>query len=311
MATPVPVGVIGVGRIGAPLVARLVAAGHEVVATDIRPDRRELVERAGARWASDAASVAAVSSVVFTVLPGGPELGELALGADSFLEHLGAGTIWIDLTSASIELGRQCSDAARAHGVDYLDAPIGGGVPGMREGAVTLYVGGEGRVLDAVEELLSSFASSVHHVGGSGTGYLVKLLINLLWFGQAALTAEALLLAQNHGVSPDRMSTVLRGSAGDSAFVANYLPALLAGDYLRDFGLDRCVEELDSIERTADRAESPHPLTAAVAELHRAALRRYGPVDGELMGPALLEEQAGSLLRGDPEPPAARRPRIT
>lgn len=300
------VGVVGVGRIGAPLVARLVAAGYEVVATDIRPERREFVEGAGARWAADAASVAAAGSVVFTVLPGGPELGELVLGSDRFLEQMGADTIWIDLTSASIELGRQCSDAARVHGVDYLDAPIGGGVPGMREGAVTLYVGGERRVLDAVEELLNSFASSVHHVGGNGTGYLVKLLINLLWFGQAALTTEALLLAQNHGVSPDRMRTVLSGSAGDGAFVADYLPALLAGDYLRDFGLDRCVEELDSIERTADQADSPHPLTTAVTELHRTALRRYGPVDGELMGPAWLEEQAGSLLRGDPEHPGAR-----
>ena len=174
----------------------------------------------------------------------------------------------------------------------------------MREGEVTLYVGGERRVLDAVEELLRSFASSVHHVGGNGAGYLAKLLINLLWFGQAALTTEALLMAQRHGVSPDQMRTVLHGSAGDGAFVARHLPALLAGDYLRDFGLDRCVEELDSIERTADRAGTPHPLTSAVAELHRGALRHYGPVDGELMGPAWLEEQAGSRLRGEQEPPA-------
>ena len=300
----VAVGVIGVGRIGAPLVARLVAAGHKVVATDLRPDRREFVEQSGARWAADAASVADVCGVVFTVLPGGPELSELVLGPGRLLAHLRAGAIWIDLTSASVEVGRQCADAARAHGVAYLDAPIGGGVPGMRDGAVTLYVGGENHVLEAVEELLSSFASSVHHVGDNGTGYLTKLLINLLWFGQATLTTEALLLAQRHGVSPDRMSTVLRDSAGDSAFATRHLPALLAGDYLRDFGLDRCVEELDSIEHTAESAGLPHPLTAAVAELHRAALHRYGPVDGELMGPAWLEEQAGSQLRSEPEPPA-------
>ena len=292
------VGVIGVGRIGTPLVARLVAAGHEVVATDIRPERQEIAESAGAQWAPDAAHVAAVSAVVFTVLPGSPELSELILGPARLLERIGAGTIWIDMTSASAEVGRQCSDAADVLGVDHLDAPIGGGVPGMRDGTVTLYAGGERRVLDAVEELLSSFASSVHHVGGNGSGYLAKLLINLLWFGQAALTTEALLVAQRHGISPDRMHEVLLGSAGDSAFAARHLPALLAGDYLRDFGLDRCVEELDSVEHTADGAGLPHPITTAVAELHREALRRYGPVDGELLGPAWLEEQAGSLLRG-------------
>jgi 3-hydroxyisobutyrate dehydrogenase-like beta-hydroxyacid dehydrogenase len=302
LAADVTVGVIGVGRIGAPLVARLVATGHEVVATDLRPEQREIVEQSGAQWAADAASVARACGVVFTILPGGPELSELVLGPGRLLAHLGAGTIWIDMTSASVEVGRQCADAARAHDVAYLDAPIGGGVSGMRDGAVTLYVGGERRVLEAVEELLSSFASSVHHVGDNGTGYLTKLLINLLWFGQATLTTEALLLAQRHGVSPDRMRTVLHDSAGDGAFVTRHLPALLAGDYLRDFGLDRCVEELDSIENTAERAGLPHPLTAAIAELHRTALRQYGPVDGELMAPAWLEEQAGSRLRSEPEP---------
>ena len=224
------VGVVGVGRIGAPLVARVVGAGHEVVATDVRPERRQAVEQAGARWAPDAAAVAAASSVVFTVLPGSPELSELILGSGHLLAHMDAHTTWIDMTSASVEVGRQCADAARARGVDYLDAPIGGGVSGMRDGTVTLYVGGEHRVLETADELLRSFASKVHHVGGNGAGYLAKLLINLLWFGQAALTTEALLLAQRHGVSPDRMSEVLNGSAGDGAFVAHHLPALLASD---------------------------------------------------------------------------------
>jgi 3-hydroxyisobutyrate dehydrogenase-like beta-hydroxyacid dehydrogenase len=110
-----------------------------------------------------------------------------------------------------------------------------------------------------------------------------------------------MLLAQKHGQSPGHLGEMLRGSAGDSAFAERHLPALLAGDYLADFGLDRCVEELDSVERTASRAEVPHPVTAAVAALHRSALRRYGPVDGELMAAAWLEEQAGTRLQ-DPPP---------
>jgi 3-hydroxyisobutyrate dehydrogenase len=295
----VSVGVVGVGRIGVPLIARLVAAGHDVAATDIRPEQRRAAEEVGAQWMPDAARVAANRGVVFTVLPGSPELSELVLGSGGLLAHMRAGTIWVDMTSASVELGRRCADAARIHGVDYLDAPIGGGVPAMREGSATLFVGGESRVLDQVDAVLRSFASSVQHVGANGAGYLAKLLINLLWFGQAALTTEALLLAQRHGVSPERMSEVLHGSAGDGAFAARHLPALLAGDYLRDFGLDRCVEELDAIETTAEGAGTPHPLTSAVAELHRAALDHYGPVDGELMGPAWLEEQAGTRLSGE------------
>ncbi|MFB9302740.1 NAD(P)-dependent oxidoreductase [Kibdelosporangium philippinense] len=286
------VGVVGVGRIGAPLVARLVAAGHDVVATDIRPECRALVEESGAQWAPDATKVTA--KVVFTVMPGNQELHDLA---GDLLSHMDEGSVWIDLTSASLELGEECARAARENGVAYLDAPIGGGVAAMQEGTVTLYVGGDPAVLEANTPVLTSFAKAVHHAGASGMGYLTKLLINLLWFGHATLTTEVLLLAQRHGQSPDRMRHLLRGSAGDSAYVQHHLPALLQGDYLRDFGLDRCVEELDSIERTASQARTPHPLTSVIAELHRAALDRYGPVDGELMASALLEEQAQLFLR--------------
>lgn len=294
------IGVVGVGRIGAPLVARLVAAGHEVLATDARAERQQPVEEAGARWTPRSADVAEFGEMVMTALPGGPELREVVLGPASLLRSMNAHAIWIDMTSASIELGLDCARQARACEVEYLDAPIGGGVPAMREGTVTLYVGGERGVLASADPVLRSFAGTIHHVGGNGTGYLVKLLINLLWFGQAALTTEALLLARRHGVPAERMQEVLHGSAGDSAFAARYLPALLQGDYLRDFGLDRCVEELDSVESSAEQAETPHPVTSSVAELHRAALRRFGPVDGELMGPAWLEEQAGLRL-GEPD----------
>jgi 3-hydroxyisobutyrate dehydrogenase-like beta-hydroxyacid dehydrogenase len=78
---------------------------------------------------------------------------------------------------------------------------------------------------------------------------------------------------------------------------AQDVPALLDGDYLTDFGLDRCVDELEAVERSAGHVGTPHPLTSAVADVHRAALRHYGPVDGELMAAAWLEEQADARLR--------------
>ena len=287
---------VGVGRIGTALVGRLVSAGHEVAATDVEPDRRTAVEALGARWAADAATATTGSAIVFTVLPGGPELADLVLGAGQLLSHVDSSAVWVDLTSASFEAGQDFARAAEQRGIGYLDAPIGGGVPAMRAGTVRLYVGGAAEVLAEVEPVLRAFAESIEHVGGPGRGYLTKLLINLLWFGAASLTTEALLLGQRHGVAPDRLREVLLGSAGDSAFVRHHLPALLAGDYLADFGLDRCVEELESVEHSAAEAGTPHPVTSAVAELHRSALRRFGLVNGELMGPALLEEQAGTRL---------------
>lgn len=291
------VAVIGVGRIGFPLVERLLAAGHRVTAHDVRPEVELRVRSAGARWAPRLADAVSGSEVVFTVLPGSSELEALVLGTDGLLGLLSPGTTWIDLTSAAPDLGARLAAAARVAAIAYLEAPIGGGVRAMHDGTVRLYVGGPASVLEAARPILRAFACDVQHMGGHGAGYVAKLLVNALWFGQAAMTAEALLLAQRAGIDVSVMSAALLDSAGDSAFVRGHLPALLRGDYLTDFGLDRCVEELDAVSRLADDEALPHPMLAALTDLHRAALRHFGAVDGELMGVALLEAQAGSVLR--------------
>jgi len=122
-------------------------------------------------------------------------------------------------------------------------------------------------------------------------------LVNLLWFGQGLASAEAVLIGRSAGLQPARLREVLMTGPASSAFISSYLPSPSRGDYLTSFGLDRCVEELDSIERHAHREGLPAAVTSLVARLHREALDRFGPVDGELMGVAYLEDQAGQRLR--------------
>lgn len=286
--------VVGVGRVGTALVERLVERGHHVSAFDVLPARRHAVEQAGAHWVDDVTSALGAGEVVFTVLPGSPELR--AFTNSALPRTLRPGAVWIDMTSASPEASRASAELAVAHGLRYLDAPVAGGAEAVRAGSATLYVGGDQATLLRARPALEAFAGAVHPVGSHGAGHLVKLLINLLWFGQVGLVTEGLLLAQRHGLSPEHVASLLEGSAADSAFLVRHLPALLRGDYLADFGLDRCVEELAAVEDAAAAAEIPHPVTSAVADLHRAALEAYGPIDGELLAAAWLESRAGRAL---------------
>jgi 3-hydroxyisobutyrate dehydrogenase-like beta-hydroxyacid dehydrogenase len=93
--------------------------------------------------------------------------------------------------------------------------------------------------------------------------------------------------------------------AAGSRFIRHDLPALFAGDLMQTFGLDRCCEELQIVTGLARDHHVPFRVSEAVADVYRRALRRYGPIDGELLGVALLEEQAGLPLR---HPPTARGP---
>jgi 3-hydroxyisobutyrate dehydrogenase len=256
----------------------------------------------GARWGGTAAEVAAEADVLITVLPGPGEVRDVMAGRGGVLAALPATATWIDMTSSSPAVGQVLLAAARARGISVLEAPAGGGVPEARAGTLQLFVGGDSALVERHRALLEVLADPqrITHVGGHGAGYLAKLLVNLLWFGQAVATAEALLLARRAGIDLDVLRHALIHSAASSAFIRDDLGALLAGDYLTCFGLDRCCEELTTVTALGREHDVPFELSALVERIHQRALSRYGPADGELLAVALLEEEAGVRLRHGP-----------
>ncbi|MFC1418054.1 NAD(P)-dependent oxidoreductase [Streptacidiphilus cavernicola] len=291
------IGLVGTGRMGTPICANLVSAGYPVTACDVRPERERAARRSGADWRSSAAETAGAADVLITVLPGAAEVAEVM--DDAVLDALGAGAVWIDMSSNAPGAAAPIRERALTRGVEVLEAPIGGGPDDAAAGTLRLFVGGDAALLERLRPLLSAVADPdrIAHLGGPGTGYTAKLLVNLLWFGQAAATAEALLLGQRAGIDPGVLRRTLADSAASSAFIHRDLPSLFAGDYLASFGLDHIHEQLATTTALARDLGTPHTITEAVRALHHAALTRYGPADGELLAVALLEEQAGTLLR--------------
>ncbi|RPE46998.1 3-hydroxyisobutyrate dehydrogenase/2-hydroxy-3-oxopropionate reductase [Streptomyces sp. Ag109_O5-1] len=251
----------------------------------------------GADWAPSVAAAVAGADVLVTVVPG-PDEAAAAL-PDAVFAALATGAVWIDMTSNAPAAARELRQRAGAHGVDVLEAPMGGSPDDAEQGRLWLFVGGSADVLDRCRPLLEAVTTSdrIRHMGGPVTGYTTKLLINLLWFGQATATAEALLLGRRAGIDLTALHGTLAGSAAGSDFIRRDLPALFAGDYLRSYGLDRIHDQLKVITEEAQDLGTPHEMADTVLRIHRQALERFGPVDGELLAVALLEEAAGTLLR--------------
>jgi 3-hydroxyisobutyrate dehydrogenase len=293
------IGFLGVGRMGLPMCANLVRAGHEVVAHDLRPERRAPALARGCRWAADASEAAASADVLVTMLPGPHEVVEAMTGPGGALPALRAGATWIDMTSNSAVSAEPVRVQALAGGVDVLEAPVGGGVTAAEDGTLKLYVGGDREVLERNRPLLEVLGDPrrIVHLGGHGTGYTAKLLVNLLWFGQAVATAEALLLGRRAGIDLGVLRGALSDSAAASEFIRRDLDALLAGDYMTSFGVDRCHEELANVVAQARALGVPFEVSSSVERIYRRALARYGAADGELLAVALLEEEAGVELR--------------
>lgn len=277
------VGVVGLGRMGLPICARLCAAGFDVTATDARADLRTAATGAGARWSGRVDELAARVDLLVTILPGSAEV-------ESVIDPVaGSGTLWLEMSSAAPRVAR----AIAARAIRALDAPVAGGPEAAREGELESFVGGDEDDLAAARPVLDRLARRIVHVGPRGAGYAAKLLANSLWFTQAVAVAEALAIAARCGLDPERMRATLEGSAAASRFIAHDAPALLAGDNLSTFALGRCCDQLDEVVAMAAEQLLPARLIGEVAGAHRRALERYGDVGGELLGARLVLDDAG------------------
>ena len=288
------IGVLGVGRMGAPIARNLSAAGFDVTVYDSDRGRSG---RVGTPVAASASDLAAKSDILITVLPGIAEIEDAMIGSRPLVDAMAAHSLWLDFTSSDPRVAHAIAERANERGIDSVGAPMAGGVAEAENRSLRFYAAGAASAIGRVLPILDVLGS-VERVGDTiEAGYVTKLLANLLWFGQVVAVTEALLLGQVLGLSPAVLRSQLASSAGGSVFIDEYLDRLLDGDYLETFGIDRCVEELDTLVSLARSAEVPFELSSTVARLHREALERFGVVDGELLGAKLLEERAGARLR--------------
>jgi 3-hydroxyisobutyrate dehydrogenase-like beta-hydroxyacid dehydrogenase len=277
------VGVVGVGRMGLPVCLRLLERGFDVVATDLIAERRAPAVAAGAAWAGDARAAAASADIVITLLPGPDEVASVA---GDVAAAMVPGAVWVDMSTAGPR-------PPLPWGARALDAPVGGGPGAARHGGLHCFAGATAGDLEAARPVLEALTDRIVHVGPPGSGYVVKLLANLLWFEHAVAVSEALTVARRAGLDVDVVRDALGHSAAASRFLSSDAGALLRGDDLSSFSLARCCRQLESILALGDELAVPLDLPAAVLAVHREALRRYGDVDGELLGARFVAERGG------------------
>src|SRR5262245_45404864 len=147
------IGFIGLGTMGASMAANLQRAGHDLVINDIRPDAGATHLAAGAEWADSPRAVGQRSDVVFTSLPGPPEVEAVAL---DLLEGLAPGKTYFDLSTSSPTLARRLHAQYQARGVELLDAPVSGGPAGAKSGQLALWVGGDEAVFERHRAILEA-----------------------------------------------------------------------------------------------------------------------------------------------------------
>jgi 3-hydroxyisobutyrate dehydrogenase len=294
------VGFIGLGRMGAPMCGNILAAGHDLLVHDVRRDAAAGLLAAGAAWAGSPREAAADREVVITMLPGPSQVEEVLHGPGGLLGGLPAGAIWMDMSTSTPAVADKVRSLAASRGVAVLDAPVSGGVTGARDGTLQIFAGAAAGDYQRVRPLLAAMGDRerILHVGPPGSGYTVKLMINLLWFAHLTITAEVLTVGVSAGVDPGVLRRSLLASAAASHFLEyDVLSVLERGDFDSSFVLALACKDLGLAVDLARQTGVPAEVSALVEQIYRRARAQYGDEGGQMLPMKLLEDLTKTPIR--------------
>jgi 3-hydroxyisobutyrate dehydrogenase len=226
------VGFIGLGRMGSGMARNILTSGFELTAFDLSSEATDVLKKGGARIASSVGDVARECEVVFTSLPGPPEVEAVARDKDGVLDNARPGLTWFDLSTSSLGLLRELHDELATRGVVMLDAPVSGGPAGAETGDLVVWVGGQEAVFEKYRPILRAFARHPMRVGDIGAGTVTKLAHNATGYMILLSLAETFSLATKAGMDPlDLWEALKLGVVGKQSPLDGLVRQFLPGEY--------------------------------------------------------------------------------
>ncbi|NKY33532.1 NAD(P)-dependent oxidoreductase [Nocardia speluncae] len=208
------IGFVGAGRMGVPMIRRLVTAGHSVRAVGRNPAGREAISAAGATTVGSAAEAGENAEAVVICVFTDDQVREVCLGS-GLLDTMPHDSVLILHTTGSPDT----ATAIAATGRRVVDAPVSGGPHNIADGAITVFLGGDTEAVERARPVLSAYADPVLPVGALGNGQRVKLVNNALFAAQIGLVTEAVRLAGQLGLAESEVLAALPHASSSSRAV--------------------------------------------------------------------------------------------
>jgi 3-hydroxyisobutyrate dehydrogenase len=286
---------LGLGAIGRPMAARIAAAGIPLTVWNRTAERAAaFAAEANARQATTPADAARDADVVITCFPESRHVHALLEGPEGLLAGMKRGNTLVDCTSGDPATSRLIAAALASHGIDFLDAPVSGGVIGAEKGTLTVMVGGDADVLDRVRPVLDAFSQKIVHCGATGAGDTVKAVNQAFLAIHLLSAAEGLATLVKEGVDPKLALEVINASSGRSNSSMNLIPErVLTRAFPRTFRLALLEKDIGIAAGLARDNRVPAPVTMLTADLFRVARGELGELADHVEIVKMIEQWAG------------------
>jgi 3-hydroxyisobutyrate dehydrogenase-like beta-hydroxyacid dehydrogenase len=295
------IGFIGLGTMGALIAGNLQKAGFSLAVHDVRQAAAEKHIAAGATWQATPKAVAEQSDIVFTSLPGPPEVEQVALGETGLLAGMRSGAAWFDLSTVAPSLVRRLHEEFGKRGVHMLDAPVSGGPSGAASGRLAIWVGGEQAVFDRHKAVLDAIGDQARYIGPIGSASVAKLVHNCAGYAINVALAEVFTMGVKAGVEPLVLFEAIRQGALGRTRVFDRLSEQFLPAKFDPPAFSLTLAHKDVSLATALGREFNVPMkmaNIALAEMTEALNRGWGHRDSRV-AMLLQEERAGVEIACD------------
>ncbi|MEI8265554.1 MAG: 2-hydroxy-3-oxopropionate reductase [Betaproteobacteria bacterium] len=282
-STPLKIGFIGLGIMGAPMAGHLIAAGHTVF-VHTRSKVAPAIAQSRATQCTTARGVAERADIIFTMLPDTPDVERVLFGADGVAEGLraaaaaseGGRKVVVDMSSISPIATKAFAERIQALGADYLDAPVSGGEVGAKNAALTIMVGGDEAVFERVKPLFALMGKNITLVGAAGAGQVAKVANQIIVALNIEAVAEALLFAAKAGADPAKVRQALMGGFASSRILEVHGERMIKRTFDPGFRIELHQKDLNLALSSARALGVSLPNTATAQELFSACAAHGG-----------------------------------
>jgi len=272
------IGFIGLGNMGAPMAINLVKAGHSVKVFDLSAEAIASLVNNGASEASSAVQAVTDVDYVISMLPAGKHVeGLYVTGDQPLFDHISKSTLVIDSSTIDAKTAKSVGNEAAQRAINFIDAPVSGGVGGAVAGTLSFMVGASDQQFEQAKPVLDVMGKNIFHAGIQGSGQVAKACNNMLLAILMSGTSEALNMGVENGLDPKVLSEIMRLSSGGNWALEVYNPfpgvmpnAPASNDYQGGFQVDLMCKDLGLAMDLSEQSGSATPMGTKAQELFKA-----------------------------------------
>lgn len=286
---------LGIGLMGNPMAKNLLKKGYKVIAWNRTSAKAEALSAYGAQIAHSLEKISS-ANIVITMLEAGPQVDAVISAA---LPSLQKGCLVIDMSSTRQSEAQLLNKKLNEHDIQFLDAPVSGGVLGAEAATLAIMVGGDRKDFEYAEPVLNAMGRATH-VGAAGCGQLAKLCNQLIVGGTLNIVAEALLLAQAGGANPTAVREAIRGGFAESRILEVHGQRMLDRNFMPGGQVKSQYKDMENILVAATDAGITLPLAKMITEHYQSLIKTTPQADQSAILLAVENMNQGKRL-GDGE----------